>query len=104
MAVAGLQPSGWFCAACKRRVFCYFVDEMPIRHFVARSSLPGPLPTLFTVSDGNGLELCATGLRWDELREMRRSRGILSHLLGVANPAELIEPTLPEYGEKTHKL
>lgn len=99
VAVAGLQSSGWFCPDCKRRTFSYFVDDMPIMHFVARSSLPAPLPTLFTVSDGHSLDLCATASRWDELREMSRSRGILSHLLGVADPADLIVPTLPNYDE-----
>ena len=99
VAVAGLQLSGWFCPDCKRRTFSYFVKVIPIGHFVARSSLPAPPSTLFTVSDGHVLGLCATACRWDELREMRRSRGILSHLLGVANPADLVEPTLPEYDE-----
>lgn len=99
VAVAGFKPSGWFCPDCKRRTFSYFVDRLPIGNFVARSSLAAPLPSLFTVSDGHSLELCATASRWDELREMRRSRGILSHLLGVADPADVIEPELPSYDE-----
>lgn len=96
VAVAGLQPSGWFCLDCGRRTLAYFVADMPIRAFVSRSTLPTPLPTLFTVTDGDSLQLCATASRWDELREMRRSRGIVSQLLGVVDADEVIVPVLPE--------
>jgi hypothetical protein len=96
VAVAGLQHSGWFCLGCGRQTFAYILTGMPIHSFVSRTTLPTPLPTVFTVTDGGSLQLCATASRWDELREMRRSRGIVSQLLGVIDPDDVIVPDLPE--------
>ena len=96
VAVAGLQHSGWFCLGCGRQVLAYCLADMPIHSFVLRSTLPTPLPTVFTVTDGGSLQLCATAARWDELREMRRSRGIVSQLLGVIDADDVIVPVLTE--------
>lgn len=103
VAVAGLQPSGWSCSWCGRQTLSYFIPDMPIHSFVSRTTLPAPLPTLFTVTDGRSLQLCVTATRWDELREMRRSRGLISYLLGVVDPAEIIAPVLPEFRDAKNR-
>ena len=94
--VPKFQQSGWYCRACGGRTVGYGVNDFLAGGFISRESLPSELPTVFTISNEDSINLAVTGQRWDELRDLRRSRGILSHLVGVAATEEIGVSCLPE--------
>lgn len=95
VALSARAPNGWHCSACGTTAFGY-VGELPIHSFVTREELPDPLPTMFVVGDGSSVRLAATAARWDELRDQRHSRGIISQLLGVVAREQTTQPIVPE--------
>jgi hypothetical protein len=52
--------------------------------------LPHPLPHVFTISDLNDLQLCATPQRWARMVEQPGTRGMLSRRIGVARQEKVI--------------
>ena len=94
--VPKFQQSGWYCRACGGRTVGYGVNDFLVGGFVSRESLPTQLPSVFTISNEESINLAVTAQRWDELRDLRRSRGILSHLVGVASRDEIGISPVPE--------
>jgi hypothetical protein len=40
VAVAGMEPRGWRCAACTHRTWGYWVDGLAINSFIAKADIP----------------------------------------------------------------
>jgi hypothetical protein len=100
VAVAGLPVSGWRCSACGRLTWDYWIEGFSIQSFIAASSLPGPLPGIFTVGRPPEVLLCATGARWRELVGKKGTRGFVSRPLGIVSDRELVRrPELPTHDE-----
>jgi len=102
VAVAGLPISGWRCEACGHRSWGYWIEGMAIHSFIARSSLPRPLSSIFTVGTPPEIHLCATAERWQQLVGQQGTRGFVSELLGVVSEQEVVRfPELPSYEERS---
>jgi hypothetical protein len=84
VAVNGLKINGWRCKKCDQRTWSYFIADLPITFFVARSDLPANLPGVFTVGTAPEIHLAATSRRWKELLGQKGTRGFVSMALGVA--------------------
>ncbi len=101
--VPKFQTSGWFCSACGFRVVGYENENFSLRGFIARSSLPRRLPRVFAISVQRDAELVVTAERWERLRDLRHSRGILSYFVGVVGSEEIGKSRLPEIKQSSHK-
>jgi hypothetical protein len=96
VAVAGLRPDGCQCAICGFRSLGYVTENRRIHDYVARTSLPKPLPEVFTVGgQPDDVQLCIRGERWRKLIGKKGTRGVVSHPLGVVDDGEVMpEPEL----------
>jgi hypothetical protein len=100
VAVAGLPLSGWRCPACDYRLWGCPAEDLATDTFVARSDLPAPLPSVFTVGISPEIQLAVTAPRWKELAGRKGTRGFASHLLGVVPDGEVVRrPDLPSREE-----
>ena len=91
VAAAGLPLGGWRCPDCGYQTFSVnYSPELTFRDFIARSDLPQPLPSVFTVGVQPNVQLCVTEERWAELRGRRGTRRFVSSPLGVVSDDELV--------------
>jgi hypothetical protein len=90
VAAAGLEFAGWRCGACDHRTWGYWLEDMAIGAFVAKSDLPASPPDVFTVGIPPEIHLCATAQRWHELVGRKGTRGFVSTLLGVVPEHEVV--------------
>ncbi len=75
-----------------------FLDLLKIHDFVAKTDLPTPLPTCFTVGSDNDVRLCLTQERWLELARKPGARGLVGREIGVVEESECDRnPKLPRY-------
>ena len=51
VAVAGVKANGWRCMQCSHRKWGYWIDDLAIHTFLARSDLPTAVSGVFTVGD-----------------------------------------------------
>jgi hypothetical protein len=104
VAVASIDAGGWRCTQCSYQTWGYWVQGMTIRSFVARSDLPEPLKSVFTVGTYPRIRLAVTATRWRELVGQRGTRGFVSSLLGVLPDEEVVRhPRLPTYEEQLNQ-
>ena len=96
--VKGLPMDGSRCGTCGRREFSLYESDFPIHDFVAKTDLPTPLPTCFTVGSDNDVRLCLTQERWLELARKPGARGLVGREIGVVEESECDRnPKLPRY-------
>lgn len=88
--VSTLEHTGASCKYCGFTTYGYWSPKSAIRRFVAASSLPGPIPSLFTVGSLPGVKLCVTAKRWAELNSNCGTRGFTSSSLGVAPDSDVV--------------
>jgi hypothetical protein len=88
VAVAGMVPAGWRCAACAYRRWGYWVDGLAINSFIAKADIPATLLGVFTIGEPPEVCLAATAARWKTLVGRKGTRGFVSQLVGV----------VPDYG------
>ena len=101
VAVAGMKLSGWRCSECDHRTWGYWIDDMAIHFFVARSDLPVQMAGVFTVGQFPEISLAVTASRWKEMVGQKGTRGFTSRLLGVLADHEVIRcPELPTCEEQ----
>lgn len=103
VGVRGKEARGWRCDVCGHRVFSYVHTGLPMLAFVCRETLPTPLPIIFAISEIGSAHLVMTAKRWEELRDLPRSRGIMSQILGVVPAADVETPELLELKEIEEK-
>ncbi|HEY8750408.1 MAG TPA: hypothetical protein VIM11_20660 [Tepidisphaeraceae bacterium] len=90
VAVAGLPIDGWRCKQCGQRLWGYWIDGLNIVSFIARSDLPKPLPTMFTVGEPPEAKLCVTAERWRQLAGRKGTNGIKSSRIGVVDDEDVV--------------
>ena len=101
VAVVGLECAGWRCSRCNYRTWGYWLKDLSIQSFVARSELPQPLPGVFTVGVPPEVELAVTAKRWKELVGRKGTRGFTSSQIGVVADHEVVRvPELKTYEER----
>ncbi len=101
VAVAGTKISGWRCSQCDHRIWSYWIDGMAIQSFIARSDLPAPLTSIFTVGVSPEVHLAVKASRWKELVGRKGTRGFTSRPLGLVPNHEVVRrPELPTCEER----
>lgn len=106
VGVRELDADGFECPACHHREVSIAdprlsEEEVGLDKFVCAADLPQPLPSCFTIGQGNQIDLVLTRDRWDELRSQRGARGIYSTRLGVVSEAEC--DRLPRVRSELHR-
>ena len=96
VAIKGKKLSGWRCPKCKYRIWGHDSMLRDFSEFVAKSDLPKPLPSIFTIGIRSEIHLVATERRWKELVGRRGTKGFTSRAVGIVPDTEVLrQPRLP---------
>lgn len=96
VGVAGLNVTGWQCAACGHREWGYWIKGLSYSRFIASSAIQSVHLSVFTVGLQPNVCLAVTAQRWADLVGRRGTRGIVSEQLGVAPRSSAVrQPLLP---------